>query len=230
MRKVSPESVRDDFRAELQALTNFHRLGVTAFANESDRSTLTEHSLIAVAVAWEGFVNDMFIAYINRDATRFKEHLKKSVEMQLVAPRPKRVFASYGDLAFPKHLKKHDIEALADSAGGNITFPNFKELEAKAKVWLTSAHAAKFSGLTLQQKAVINAVVALRNHLAHRSKRSGDAMNRALAAGTLQGTGIKRADNRVLYVGAWLKATPPRFQETRFSLLVQILDGIGATF
>jgi hypothetical protein len=231
VRKISPESVRDDFRQQLADLTAFHNAGFSAFATEANQSTLTEHSLLAAAVTWEGFVSDMFVAYINRDATRFKAHLRASFETHLAtAATPKRVFENFGTITFPSHLTKADVQALADNVGNNITFPNFSELEQRARTWLTPAHEARFTGLSAQQKAVVDAVIALRNHVAHRSQRSLDAMNEALAKGALHPTGIKRLDNRFHNVGAWLKAKPVGLQETRFSLIMSALDGIGAGF
>lgn len=231
MRKISPDDVRDDFRQQLADLTTFHNTGFAAFTSETDQSTLTEHSLLAAAVTWEGFVSDMFIAYINRDATRFKQHLQTSfTEHVKTADKPKLVFDKFGAITFPKHLKKADVSELADSVGNNVTFPNFDELEKRAGTWLVPAHAAKFSGLTAQQKAVVNSVIVLRNHIAHRSQRSLDAMNEVLAKGALHPTGIKRLNNSVSNVGAWLKAKPAGHAETRFAIIIAILDGIGATF
>lgn len=231
MRKISPDDVRDDFRRQLADLTTFHNTGFTAFSSETDQSTLTEHSLLAAAVTWEGFVSEMFIAYINRDATRFKEHLEASFDAHInTASTPKRVFEAFGTLTFPVHLTKADVQALANSIGNNITFPNFVELQQKARTWLLAAHAAKFSGLTAPQKAVVNSTIALRNHIAHRSQRSLDAMNDALAVGALQPTGIRRLGNRFHNVGAWLKATPVGRIETRFATIVRTLDEIGAAF
>lgn len=231
MRKISPDSVRDDFRQQLSGLTKFHNAGFTAFSSETDQSTLTEHSLLAAAVTWEGFVSDMFIAFINRDATRFKAHLQASFSAYIqTSATPKRVFDSFGTLTFPTHLKKTDVLTLADGIGNNITFPNFDELEQKANTWLTPGHAVKFSGLSAQQKAVVNSVIALRNHIAHRSQRSLDAMNDAMARGVLHPTGIQRLGNRFHNVGAWLKATPVGRQESRFATIIRTLDNIGATF
>lgn len=231
MKKISPTSVRDDYREQLKNLTKFHNAGLEAFSSETDQSTLTEHSLLAAAVAWEGFISDMFIAYINRDATRFKAHLQASFDEHLkAASTPKRVFDAFGSLTFPGHLKKADVQALANSVGNNITFPNFEELEQRADAWLIVGHAEKFSGQTPQRKAVVNSVIALRNHIAHRSQRSLDAMNEVLARGALHPTGIRRLGNRFHNVGAWLRATPVGRQETRFATIVRTLDDIGATF
>ena len=222
MRKVSPVDVRNDFRGQLAAITAFHNTGSAAFTSDADQSTLTEHTLLAAAVAWEGFVSDMFIAYINRDATRFKKHLQASFDAHMnTALTPKRVFSAFGSLTFPTHLTKDDVLTFADSVGNNITFPNFDELDERANTWLVPAHASKFTTLTAQQKAVVNALVALRNHIAHRSQRSLDAMNGVLAQGALHPTGIRRLNNRFRNVGAWLKATPVGGIETRLATIIR---------
>lgn len=231
MRKVSPEGVRDDYRAQLADLLTFHNTGFATFAKDADQSTFTERSLLAAAVTWEGFVSDMFIAYINRDATRFKGHLKASFEEHLkTGATPKRVFEAFGSLSFPEHLTKTQVQALADNAGNNVTFSNFELLEQKAESWLIKAHADKFITLPAQSKAIVDAVIALRNHVAHRSQRSLDAMNATLGKGALHPTGLRRGENHFHNVGAWLKAKPPGRQVTRFALIMAALDAIGATY
>ena len=121
-------------------------------------------------------------------------------------------------------------KSVNDSLGNNITFPNFDQLEERANTWLVQAHAASFTGLSAQQKAVINALISLRNHIAQRSQRSLDAMNDALAAGALHPTGIRRLNNRFHNVGAWLKAMPVGRAESRLATIIAVLDGIGARF
>jgi hypothetical protein len=229
MRKVSPQDVRDDFKVQITDLTSFYLGGMTAFPSEKDQSTLTEQILLAAAVAWEGFVSDLFIGYINVDATRFKQHLKDAFDEHIqTQDKSNSVFQRYGALQFPTHLRKSDVEALANSTGNNITFPNFDELEVRSKKWLVPAHSDRFKNLTKQQKALINAVIGLRNHVAHRSQRSGKAMNDLLAVGVLHQAGIKRGANKVNNVGAWLKATPVGKNESRIETVMKALAAIGA--
>lgn len=231
MRKISPENIRDDFLAKLADLAQFHNVGLAGFHHEADQSTLTEHSLLSAAVIWERFVNDIFVAYLNRDSTRFKQHLQDSLQNHLKsAATPGRVFCKFGSLKFPEHLKKSDVLDLVDEAGSNITFPNFNELEKKAKKWLYTRDAEKFCSLTCQQKAVVNSVIALRNHIAHRSRRSLENMNIVLTRRDLNNTGIKRNKNRVRNVGAWLKSTPARHNQTRFVIIINFLCDIGRSF
>lgn len=229
MRKVSPQDIRDDFGRQLTDLTNFYQAGMEALGSGREQSTLTEHSLLAAAVAWEGFISDMFIGYINVDATRFKQHLQEAFEQHLQSQeKANRVFQAYGSLHFPAHISKRDIQSLANSSGNNITFPNFSALEERARRWLVAAHSDRFTSLTAPQKALIDAVIALRNHIAHRSNRSGESMNKLLAVGALHVTGIRRGANNVNNVGAWLKAVPANSDESRILTIFQALDVVGA--
>lgn len=229
MRKVSPQDIRDDFKDQLADLTGFYQNGMTALTSERNQSTLTEHTLLAAAVAWEGFISDLFVGYINVDAARFKQHLQDAFDEHIsTQDKSKSVFHRYGSLHFPAHLRKADVEALANSSGNNITFPNFDELETRSKKWLVQAHSDKFKNLSKPQKALVNAVIGLRNHIAHRSQRSGKAMNDLLAVGVLHSTGIKRGANKVSNVGAWLKSTPVGGNESRIETVIKALAAAGA--
>ena len=230
MRKISPQDIRNDFQRQLTDLMNFYSAGKLTFKSEKNLSTLTEHSFLAAAVAWEGFVSDMFIGYINIDSTRFKKHLHDSFDALLqTQEKSNRVFKTYGNLQFPIHLNKADVQLLANNTGNNITFPNFSELEERAKKWRVPAHADKFRNITRPQKALINAVIGLRNHVAHRSQRSGEAMNELLAVGNLHSTGIRRGENNVNNIGVWLKATPVKRNESRIETIIKALGVIGAS-
>lgn len=230
MRKISPQGIRDDFKTQLTGLKNFYSAGIVGLRNDSDQSTLTEHSLLAAAVAWEGFVSDLFIAYINVDASRFKVHLEDAFNEHIkTQEKPNRVFQKFGRLQLPAHLSKVEVQSLANNAGNNITFPNFSELEKRAQGWLVVAHANKFQKLPKPQKAVIDALIALRNHVAHRSQRSLDTMNDLLAAGALHTTGIKRNGNKFHNVGAWLKATPVGRNESRLMMVIANLEAISTS-
>lgn len=228
MRKISPTDIRNDFKKQLIDLKNFYSAGMVGLSRESDQSTLTEHSLLAAAVAWEGFISDLFIAYINVDASRFKVHLEDSFNEHIkTQEKSNRVFQKFGELQFPAHLSKADVQSLANSSGNNITFPNFSELENRASIWLVKDHSDKFRNLPKPQQSIIDAVIALRNHVAHRSQRSLDAMNDALAVGALHTTGIKRNGNKFHNVGAWLKAIPVGKDQSRLLTILANLELIA---
>lgn len=231
MRKISQAAVRDDFRAQLADIRSFHNKGLTAFTSSAEESTLTEHTLLATAVSWEGFVSDMFIALINNDATSFLAQINNSFVTHINASSmPKRVFNTFGSLTYPPHLSKEQVQSLANGIGNNVTFSNYADLDQKARQWLSPAHAPLFQGIRGPQKAVVDATIALRNHVAHRSNRSKAAMDAAVAVPALHTTGLKRQANKFSNVGAWLKAVPPGKRDTRLTLLIDCLDGIAARF
>jgi hypothetical protein len=228
MRKISPQCIIGDFVEQLGDIKTFYMDGISGLSKDGDKSRLAEYSLLAAAVAWEGFVSDIFIAYINSDSAQFKQHLKNSFNEHLTEhDKANMVFLKYGKLEFPSHLTKADVQSLANSSGSNITFSSFALLEDRARIWLVQQHADKFANLTSSQKAVVNAVIALRNHIAHRSKRSLDAMNESLAVGALYTTGIKRQGNNFHNVGAWLKAKPFGRNESRLITIFSLLDAIS---
>ena len=117
-----------------------------------------------MAVIWEGFANDLFIAYLNRRPSRFTKHLKRSFcEHIHTRKKIERVFKSFGSLKIPDHLTKSSVIMLADQDRYNITFSQYKEIEAKARRWLVPADAAKFVTLSAPNKATIDALITLRN-------------------------------------------------------------------
>lgn len=230
MRKINPADVKSDFDQQLTALNDFYASGIEKFSGDAERSTFVENCMLVLAVAWEGFVNDLFIAYINRNPTRFKQHLRDALRQHLLdGAKPKKIFDEFGVLRIPTHLSKKQVQDLADETGSNITFSNFDKLEEKAAVWLIANDEQRFANLSAQQKAVVDAVVALRNHIAHRSDMSSKNMNAKLDRGPLHLAGLRRGNKKVAKVGAWLKAKPPGRQVTRFSMFLAELKAIGAS-
>lgn len=228
MRKINPDDVKQDFDDQLTALATFCTNGLAAFSSESDKSAFVTSCMLVLAVAWEGFINDLLIAYVNGDASRFKQHLESAFEAYLSeATKPKSIFTEFGTITFPTHLTKKQVQEFADDEGSNITFSSYDKLEDKASVWLVAATAQKFTQLTDQQKAVVNAAIALRNHIAHRSERSGKTMNEKIHAGALHPTGLRRGENSVSNIGAWLKAVPVGKHTSRFSMFVGEMRAIA---
>ncbi len=195
-------------------------------ALDSQRSFLVENSFLAVAVQWEGFISDLLVAYINRDSSRFASHLKDALEEGLT-DKQKTIFQRYCKLGVPTHLKKSDIEDLVDGRGNNVAFSNFAAMVEQARRWLVPTDASRFSNRTAREKAVVNALIDIRNHLAHQSDRSFKAMNDALAAGALHPTGLRRGQKNINHVSTYLKAKVTARNMTRFQVFVMELRNLG---
>lgn len=228
MRKTDPDDVRADFAAGLADVVSYYDTAFAAVTGDKDRTLLVEHTFLAAAVLWEGYVSDLLIAYINRDTTRFRQHLKDAFEAGMTT-KQKTIYTNYASLSVPVHLKKADIIELVDAGGNNITFGHYGELTEAANRWLVAASAGRITGRTAGQKASVNAWITIRNHIAHRSERSARAMNVALAKGELHGTGLGRVGpNAVNHIGSFLKSTPVGMQMPRVRLYLDAMSAIAA--
>lgn len=208
MRKIDPDSVKTDFAEQIEGLEAFHGRVYGSLTSDADKTLLAEATFMSSAVAWEGFLSDLVVAYINRDSSQFADHLKRSLEAAL-AGKQRLILDRHCTVSMPRHMTRADILELLDASGSNITFQGVGDLKDMTRVWLVAAHHAKFDALTGPQAAMIAAWVAIRNHVAHRSTVSLERVNACLAASALHGTGLQRDQNKVRQVGAHLKARAP---------------------
>lgn len=226
MRKINPIDVKNGFINGLVSLGNFYTATITSLPLASQRTFLTENALLAAAVLWEGFISDLLVAYINRDSTRFATHIKDAMKSGL-SDKQAIIFSRYGQLNIPSHLAKAEIEEIVDGNGNNINFSHFGALVDQAKSWLAQVDADRFKNRTARQKAVVNALIAVRNQLAHRSERSHLAMNNALEAGALHPTGLMRGQKKINHVGSYLKTIVTAQHVTRLEVFLSELQTIA---
>lgn len=223
MRKLNPEDLKDAFVTNLDDLRDFYISSSQILLLDSQKTFQVENSLLAAAVQWEGFISDLLVAYINRNSSRFVLHLKDALESQM-SDKQKTIYHRYATLSVPLHLKKSDIQDIVDGSGNNITFSNYQLLLDRAKTWLVPEDFAKFSSRSKREQSVVNALIALRNHLAHRSERSLNAMNEALSKGELHSLKLKRGQNNVHHVGAYLKSKVGNANLSRFEIFLKELS------
>jgi hypothetical protein len=101
MRKINPADVRADFASGLANVAAFYATAQAAITGDRDRTFLVESTFLSAAVLWEGYVSDLFLAYINRDSTRFGQHLHDALEAAL-AEKPRRIFDAYATIDIPR--------------------------------------------------------------------------------------------------------------------------------
>ncbi|MEL0436685.1 hypothetical protein [Phycobacter sp. K97] len=209
MRKISPDGVWNDFAAQLDEQFAYYQSSWNTLKGADDRKIATENYILTIGVMFEGYVNDLVFAYANRDCSKVMQHLENSLRACLqTVPKAEAAFNKFGDFKQRDHLTKSDLKEILDPEGRNTSFPDFASIEDRANQWLASAHAQKFTNLSAQQRAVINAAIAARNNLAHRSKSSLDRLNVVFNAGALHPTGLKRNVNLIQQAGHYLKARP----------------------
>ncbi|WP_341711532.1 hypothetical protein [Erythrobacter sp.] len=220
MRKISPDGVWQDFESQLDEQSDHYNASWETFEDAIHRKIATENYALAIGVMFEGFVNDLIFAYANRDCSRVMRHLEDSLKESFRGnSKVEKAYNKFGEFKARDHLTKDELKDILDSEGRNTSFPTFAAIEDRASQWLADEHRNKFSNLNAQRKAIIDAVIAVRNNLAHRSKSSLDRLNDALQAGPLHGTGLQRNVNRIQQAGHYLKSRPNNGAETRADIL-----------
>lgn len=205
MRTMDPARVRASFDAQLVETITFYHTVKDSIKSDADITRLCALTMISAATTWESFLSDLIIAYINRDPSQFAVHLEHAFKEDM-SDKQKEIQERYAPFSAPTNVDRTTIASLIDSDGNNITFSNAAALKKGAKRWVSAANLTGINALTSQQVAIINLWVALRNHIAHDSERSRDALKHAVSRGALHGTGLHRAQNAIHSPGVYLKS------------------------
>ncbi len=157
-------------------------------------------------MALETLASDLFLAYVNRDASTLLA-ARKTVAEQSIESKFGNWYASQTRFPQVKHIKAADVRSLVDSKGYNVSFGDAATLNKRSKEWLHANEAKRFT-LTPTDSLLFDAVKAIRDYLAHRSDSSLAAMNIALVSveGKLQNKGLGRGQKKVISAGSFLKA------------------------
>lgn len=224
---MKPDDVRESFDTALGELHVFYKTVKAALSKDKDETLLVQNTILTAATLWESFINDMFIAYINRDSTQFQIHLHDAFKASRT-PKQDVIAKNFVTVSFPKHLTVDLIADLIDQRGENITFFDYKTLQKGAAKYLSAGHRTGIDGLSNAQKATLTLWIALRNEIAHNSERSFKAMNEAMNAGGLHNTGLQRGVNNVKHVGSYLKSKPWANSKPRIELILDHMTAIAA--
>lgn len=211
MRKIRPNDVIDDFRSQATDLLEYFGRLTTTLKNTthelSDRSTLSEQTFLNAATAFEGFLSDIFIAFMNRGSSQFQNDLFNRIKSSV-----KEKYGEWHSLrlsyAKVKHIGASEVKELLDPTGWNVTFKSAEVLKTKATEWLETTVAAKFKALTKHDERVIDSTKAVRDFIAHRSDSAKKRMNEEL--GDVDkgppNRNLGRGAHKVHKAGSFLKA------------------------
>jgi hypothetical protein len=230
MRKINPADVIDDFKSQLDELSSYFDRVAAAIAGtqseQSDLSLLAEQTFVSAAVAFESFVSDLFVAFINRDSSKlqseYESRIKESVKSKFA-----QWHADQLKFSTVKHLSVDQIIEIMDKDGRNISFPTAAKMKAETAAWLLKDYADLFKNLTANDEAVVDCMKAVRDFIAHRSDSAKDRMNDELQkiGNVPPNENLGRGLQKVHYIGSFLKA---EFQaKRRVKLYWERLKGIA---
>jgi hypothetical protein len=193
-----------------EILTYFDRVAtaVTGTSTEKkDVSTLATNSFLALYVAFERFLSDLMLAYLNRDFSTYQRQLVTRVNKS-IGDKFGQGVGSLVTVQTKKHIKVAELEGIVDPDGWNLTFPSVDKLKETARDWLVTAPAARVGSIVAHEARLIETARVVRDFIAHQSPAAREKMNQLLATVERGGHNqhLGRGENEVLSVGSYLKA------------------------
>lgn len=211
MRKIDPVDVRSDFDATSSDIITYFDRVATALAGtpskERDVSQLATQSFLALFVAFERFISDLCLAYLNRNFTVYQAQLVSRINASIGDKFGDRV-KSLITIQTKRHVPVAELESIVDPDGWNLTFASVEKLKSSSAAWLAPGHAARINSITAPETRLIETSRAIRDFIAHQSSGSKKRMNDCLS--TIETGGhnrhLGRGVNEVHSVGSYLKA------------------------
>lgn len=225
MRTAAPQNIKLDFLSGLHDVEEALGAVIASTVSVKSRNIIAEYSFLGAAILLEGFVSDLFVAFINKKNTRFVSAMTGLMSITTTDETAKRAIA-HSQIDIATHLTLENIRKILDPKGWNVSFVDSADLKAKAGQWLEDPYRTRFTGLSHAHSAVFDTTKSVRNFLAHRSTASLNAMQVALASPQLP-VGFRRAANQVRNVGSFLDSAPPGLTETRIKAYLQEVRAIA---
>jgi hypothetical protein len=203
MRKRDPNDLVDRFQTELATSVNQWQslVDVAGDARLARRATMDAFN--RAAIAFELFRSDFHIAAITRDASAFEQAQQRRLEDVLRKDTPPRLaLITYSRVTLPKHPTLAQVTELLDATGGNLSISPYARWKKIAERDLADPWKSKVTNLPWDLRGVADAVISIRNAVAHQSPRSLTGMSEALKKLTAPShTGLQRPKSGVTLSG-----------------------------
>ncbi len=225
IRKRDPNAVISDFHALIEdSLDDWLKVQALVQGERTLLRRSTVDAFLQAAVAWERFKSDWYIACVNRDSSALGATLEDKLR-QVAAGRglPER----YVSLTLPTHPTLSGVGELLDPQGANLGLGQYDRWKRRAGEELSPRYLTALASWSPADRAVHDAVSAIRNCIVHQSTKSVGEMNKALAKAPLPAS-LRRSGNAVSArgVGAYLTAqTDPPMR--RMEILVTELHDLA---
>jgi hypothetical protein len=202
-----PRSVRIAFQERVHDLLRDYGELLLAVHGKTRKASLegmlSEQATMSLGVFWEAFIHEVFVAYATQNSGNcvrdYRNRLEKNLKDKFSIP------STWIRIRIPARPSAAQIEKMLDPKGWNLDATSAIELRNKANQHLQSADARHFS-LSGDDAIFIDFLVAVRNHLAHRSTSSRGRLTVAAKQMTPTGTNAALAAP-IKNLGAYLKAS-----------------------
>lgn len=211
MNKKRPNEIRQQYSQEADNLVAFFidtASGIAGSQHEKrNLTTLCELVFLNSYVAFETFLSDLFLAYINKKSITYQNSQEKKIK-KLIGEQFGEWYEQRTSLHKASHLSANEVENLLDPKGYNLTFSRSSDIRRLAAKWLDQDFKQNIFMLSQEDLQFIDCCREIRNAISHKSKRSFDSMNTLLRSVPTPSTidFIHRPTNSVKNVGVFLKS------------------------
>lgn len=177
-------------RAFLDVLDNGQAVWEQSLDGDRARlKTIAEDTFLRFIVGWESFASEWFIGCINRDASRLRRYVAGELNGWLQTAALEAPYQRYSVrfpapvVTLPTHPRLDVVRDLLDPHGRNIEFSSFDDLRNRGHRYLQPRFASRVQTLAdAGAGEIVDAGLAIRNTLAHRSRQSVHVMNQHVRA------------------------------------------------
>jgi hypothetical protein len=229
---------KEPFINELVAACRTARSGLE-LSPAAERDRVVEDAFFRAAAGLETFLSEWLVRCLSFDASTFQRTYANRagnwVGDQLRAgwaPAERVLGVEHGSVTVTVHLgisKKHSLEAartLLGAVDDNVPIRGTEDLVRTARDCLVDRYARRPRDLGPHCSAVLDATVAIRNVLAHRSPRATDQMNRCLRSSNLPAS-LRRQTRAVRSSGVGYYLQAARGGRPRFEWYLELLGETG---
>lgn len=234
MRKIRPQDVKNNFASFVsEHLHHFDRVedALRGSAHEKrDMSLLSETTLHSTYVAFECFISDLLLAYMNRDFSQYQSDIQQRMQTSIQSKFGNWAAGRYS-FATVKHIKADELETILDPDSYNLTFKDVATLKQRCTDWLAAPHRNAIVQLNDADSKLIDTTHSIRNFIAHRSRNAKTIMNQRLASIVIgagcPNTNLARGAHDIHDIGVFLKSSIAGTR--RVKIFVSRLAAIAAT-
>ena len=223
---TSPREIVRGFQSSISEMESDHDTVVAVLPTGRNRvrleGILAEQFALQLGVRWEGFIHDLFVAYLLRGKIAFINAKKTSITLS-INDRYGRAWAKLVTIRTPTRWTSRLASILLDPDLRNISISSADKLRERANELLGS-QAIRFS-LDPDDRKMVDFVIAMRNFLGHRSKASLSELRRQVSGFTPSGPNAEFV-GRLAKAGLYLK-TSVRASQTRTKAMYARINDIA---
>lgn len=188
MRKRDPDTVVDRFVEEADMAARDVATVLDALrAGGVDirlRQLTAQDIFLRVAVRFEVFKSDWFIAAVNREPTQFRVHLTESARKRVRSGADLKPLADHIEVRLPAHPTLSEVDDLLNPHGWNVSAATATEFKDLANSVLDGDYLLRARTIGARNQSTIDTITALRNLIVHHSPASQLRWEAAFIAAT----------------------------------------------